>query len=149
MWRNKYSFPSSNIICFTFFIRLWHNYCLSLVIRGNKSLYCFAEVKYLGTTVTNTIYIQVKDRRELNSGNNCQHFLLKHLASYLVYKCEDTIMILSVLYSHKTWYTARREGYRFRVLKKIFLITREDKERVWGIFFVLRNFIIFIFHKYY
>jgi hypothetical protein len=82
-----------------------------------------AQLKYLGTRVTNQNLIQEEIKRELNSGNACYHSVQNLLSSRLVSNNIEiticrTIILPVVLYWRETWSLTLREEHRVRVFEK-------------------------------
>jgi hypothetical protein len=77
-----------------------------------------AQLKYLGTTVTNQNVIQEEIKRRLNSGNACYHSVQKLLSSRLLCKNVKISILPVVLYECETWSLALRKKNRLRVFEK-------------------------------
>jgi hypothetical protein len=89
---------------------------------GSRYFENVAQLKHLGTAVTNQNLIQEEIKRTLNSGNASFHSAQKLLFSRLL--CKNIkiriykILILPVaLYGCETWSLALREEHRLRVFK--------------------------------
>jgi hypothetical protein len=101
-----------------------------------------AQLKYLGTTVTNQNLIQEEKKRRLNSGNACYHSAQNLVSSLLLPKnvkirIYKTIILSMALHGYETWSLTLREEHRLRVfenrvLRRIFGPKRDEMTREWG-----------------
>jgi hypothetical protein len=89
---------------------------------GNRCFENVAQLRYLGTTITNENLIQEEINRRLNSGNACYHSVQNFLSSRLrsknikvrIYK----IVILSaILYGCATFCLTLRDTHRLRLFE--------------------------------
>jgi hypothetical protein len=96
------------------------NHCILIV---NRSFENVAQVKYLGTTITNQNLIQEEIKGRLNSGNAYYHSVQNLLSSRLLSKnakisIYKTIILPVVLYGCQTWSVILREEHRLRVFEE-------------------------------
>jgi hypothetical protein len=104
------------------------NHDIKLANRSSENV---AQLKYLGTTVTDQNLIQREVKRRLNSGNACCHSVQKLLSSCLqpksinirIYK---SIILSVVLYGRETWSLTLREERRLRVFEN------GSEENIWA-----------------
>jgi len=99
------------------------------------------EFKYLGTTLTNQIYIAEEIKSILRSGNACYHSVQNLLSSRLLFrnvkiKIYRTIILPVALYVCETWSLTRREEGKLRlfenmVLRRIFGPSGEEVTGEW------------------
>jgi hypothetical protein len=99
---------------------------------ANRSFDGLVRFKYLGTTVTNTNFIQNEIERRLNSGNACYHSVQNLFSSRLLSKNIKIIiyktLILSVLLNGcKTWSLTLREEHRLRMFENRVLRRNLDR----------------------
>ena len=100
----------------------------------NRSFERMEEFKCLGTTLTNSIQEEMKNR--LKSGNACYHLVQNLLSSSflsknLKFKIYRTIIPPVVFYGRETWSLTLREECRLRVfenrvLRRIFGPRRDE-----------------------
>jgi hypothetical protein len=100
-----------------------------------------AQVKYLGSTVTNPNMVQEEIKRRLNSGNACCHSVQNNFSSRLLSKnvkirIYKTIFLPVVLYGCETWSLTLREVLKLRVfenrvLRRIFRLKRDEMIGGW------------------
>jgi hypothetical protein len=81
-----------------------------------------AQIKYLGTTVTNGNFIQADIKRVLNSSNACYHSVQKLLSSRLLsehvkIRIYQIIILSVVLYGCETWSLRLRDEYGLGCLR--------------------------------
>jgi hypothetical protein len=98
-----------------------------------------SQFEYLGTTVTNQIFIQEEIKRRLNSGNACYHSVQNLLSSRLLSKnvkvrTYKIIILPVVLYGCETWSLTVREKHKLRVFENRVLrrIFGQKRDRVTG-----------------
>jgi hypothetical protein len=85
-----------------------------------------AQLKYMGTTVTNQNLIYEKIKRRLNSGNDSyhsvQHLLSSRLLSIKVkIRIYKTIILPVALYGCETWFLILRNEHTLRVFESMVL----------------------------
>jgi len=98
---------------------------------------CFERVekfKYLVTTLTYQNSVQEEIKSKLKPGNSCYYLVLNLLSSSLLsknlkFKVYRTIILPVVLYGCETWLLMLREEHRFRVLRRIFGLRRDEVTR--------------------
>jgi hypothetical protein len=100
-----------------------------------------AQVRYLGTTITNQNLVQENIKIRLNSDNACYHLARKLLSSrllskILIIRIYKTIILPVVLYGCETWFVILREEHRQRVsenrmLRRIFRSKRNEVTGGW------------------
>jgi hypothetical protein len=92
------------------------NYYIKIANRFFENV---ADLKYLGTKMTNTNLIPEEIKRRLNMGNAYYHSVPKLLSSHLLSKnvkirIYETIVLPVVLYEYEAWSVTLGEEYRLR-----------------------------------
>ena len=100
-----------------------------------------AELKYLGTIITNRNEMHKEIKHRLNSGNACYYALQGLLSSQLPsknikLKIYKTVILSIILYGYETWSLTMREEkslqvFENKVLRKIFGPKRDDETGKW------------------
>jgi len=111
----------------------------------NSSLERVEDVKYLGTTPTNSNFIQEEIKCRMKTVNACYHPVQDLLSSSLLsknikIKIYGTIVLPVVLYECRTWSLTLREECRIRVFENR-VLTRifETKDEIRGEWRKLHN----------
>jgi hypothetical protein len=108
---------------------------------ANRSSENAAQIKYMGTTVTNQNLMQEEIERRLSSGNACYHsvhnFLCFCLSKNIKIRIYKTIILPVVQYGCETWSLTLMEenGLRVfekRVLMRIFGLKRNEVVGGWS-----------------
>jgi hypothetical protein len=90
---------------------------------ANRCFENVAQIRYLGTTVTNQYLIQEEIKRRLNSSNACYNSVKNLLSSGLLsrninFRIYKTIILSLILYGCETWSLILREEHRLRMFEK-------------------------------
>jgi hypothetical protein len=109
--------------------------CPRIPLEANRYFANVAQLRYLGTTITNQNLIQEEIKKRSNSGNACYHSVQNLLSSRLLRKTikiriYKTKILPVVLYGCETWSLTLRV-FEKRMLRKIFGPKRDEVTAGW------------------